>query len=176
MKPKPEDGLTVTLLHQRSNRRPISTYDTITIFLEGQGNLLREFSLRLKKKLPVTQICYLSLQCRLYLDLKPRKKHEKMSLWISEEVFMYVWAQWLSVRHLVLYRRRRTRIYLPWGRWAPVSTAHRTGKAGHWVKRWLSDRNPTPRSHWAAQAGPTGLRTEEEESVRAPVQLGNLRL
>lgn len=88
-----------------------------------------------------------------------------MSFWISEVVCVGS-GPWSSVCHLVLYRRRRRPIGSPWGRWAPVSTARRIGKAGRWVKRWLSGRNPTPPSHWAARAGPTGLQTEEAQTVR----------
>lgn len=59
--------------------------------------------------------------------------------------------------HLVLCQQKQTQICLPWGRWALVSTAHRSGKADRWVMHWLSDRNPTRPSHWAALAGLTEL-------------------
>lgn len=66
--------------------------------------------------------------------------------------------------HLALCQQKQTQICLPWGHWALVSTAHRSGKADRWAMHWLSDRNPTPPSHWAAPAGPTELYMKDKST------------
>lgn len=66
------------------------------------------------------------------------------------------------LRHLVLCPPRRRPVCSPWGRWAPAWTARRTGRAARWATRWPADRSPTPPTHQAAPAGPTGLQVGGE--------------
>lgn len=55
-------------------------------------------------------------------------------LYLYYVVLRFGWFWW-RMQYLVLCPQRRTWIYWLWGHWRPVSTARRTWRAVHWVKR-----------------------------------------